>query len=205
MERFELSRRFEPTYRISSADPSTAWVHLRIFPPVFNSQNLLERKAGEKAKKYSIWIFGNPELARVFEGTKRTGAGKISSAARYNHFDTLPCINIHFWGLITWFRVLHLRPLGQLSVSIFVRFSFQKFAQKFVGEKTGETAKNIRFWDFLCWGISRRIRGTKFPASAEISSQPRYDHFDTSPCMSNTVRTPWTSKKRKNQNVRTAC
>ena len=40
----------------------------------------------------------------------------ISSAARYNHFDTLPCINIHFWGLITWFRVSHLRPLGQLSV-----------------------------------------------------------------------------------------
>ena len=79
------------------------------------------------------------------------------------------------------FRVLHLRPLGQLSVSIFVRFSFQKFAQKFVGEKTGETAKNIRFWDFLCWGISRRIRGTKFPASAEISSQGRYDHFDTCP------------------------
>ena len=45
----------------------------------------------------------------------------------------------------TAFRVLHLRPLGQLSVSIFVRLSFQKFAQKFVGEKTGETAKNIRF------------------------------------------------------------
>ena len=81
----------------------------------------------------------------------------------------------------TAFRVLHLRPLGQLSVSIFIRFSFQKFAQKFVGEKTGEKAKNIRFWDFLCWGISRRIRGTKFPVSAEISSQPRYDHFDTSP------------------------
>ena len=81
----------------------------------------------------------------------------------------------------TAFRVLHLRPLGQLSVSIFVRFSFQKFAQKFVGEKTGETAKNIRFWDFLCWGISRRIRGTKFPASAEISSQSRYDRFDTFP------------------------
>ncbi len=48
MERFELSRRFEPTYRISSADPSTAWVHLRIFPPAFDSQKLLERKAGEK-------------------------------------------------------------------------------------------------------------------------------------------------------------
>ena len=33
---------------ISSADPSTAWVHLRIFSPVFKSQNPLERKAGEK-------------------------------------------------------------------------------------------------------------------------------------------------------------
>ena len=45
----------------------------------------------------------------------------------------------------TAFRVLHLRPLGQLSVSIFIRAFFQKIAQKFVGEKTGETAKNIRF------------------------------------------------------------
>ena len=77
MERFELSRRFEPTYRISSADPSTAWVHLRIFSPVFNSQNLLERKAGEKAKKYSIWNFENPELAGVFEGTKFTDPAEI--------------------------------------------------------------------------------------------------------------------------------
>ena len=30
MKRFELLRRFEPTYRISSADPSTTWVHLQI-------------------------------------------------------------------------------------------------------------------------------------------------------------------------------
>ena len=30
MERFELSHRFEPAYRISSADPSTTWVHLQI-------------------------------------------------------------------------------------------------------------------------------------------------------------------------------
>lgn len=80
------------------------------------------------------------------------------------------------------FRVLHLRPLGQLSVSIFIRAFFQKIARKFVGEKTGEKAKNIRFWDFLCWGTSRRSGGTKFTDSAEISSQPRYDHFDTSPC-----------------------
>ena len=33
MKRFELLRRFEPTYRISSADPSTTWVHLQIFIP----------------------------------------------------------------------------------------------------------------------------------------------------------------------------
>ena len=88
MERFELSRRFEPTYRISSADPSTAWVHLRIFSPVFNSQKLLERKAGEKAKKYSIWNFENPELAGVFEGTKFTDPAEISSQPRYDRFDT---------------------------------------------------------------------------------------------------------------------
>ena len=25
----------------------------------------------------------------------------LSSQGRYNHFDTLPCINIRFWGLIT--------------------------------------------------------------------------------------------------------
>lgn len=30
MKRFELLRRFEPTYRISSADPSTTWVHLQL-------------------------------------------------------------------------------------------------------------------------------------------------------------------------------
>ena len=77
------------------------------------------------------------------------------------------------------FRVLHLRPLGQLSVSIFIRVFFQKIAQKFVGEKTGEKAKNIRFWDFPCWDASTEIRGTKFTDPAEISSQSRYNHFDT--------------------------
>ena len=30
MKRFELLRRFEPTYRISNPDPSTTWVHLQI-------------------------------------------------------------------------------------------------------------------------------------------------------------------------------
>ena len=79
------------------------------------------------------------------------------------------------------FRVLHLRPLGQLSVSIFVRFSFQKFAQKFVGEKTGEKAKKYSIWIFGNPELVRVFGGTKFTDSAEISSQPRYDHFDTAP------------------------
>ena len=82
-----------------------------LFPPAIlvvskALKNPLERKAGEKAKKYSIWIFGNPELARVFEGMKFPASAEISSAARYIHFDTLPCINIHLWGLITWFRAI---------------------------------------------------------------------------------------------------
>ena len=82
-----------------------------LFPPAIlvvskALKNPLERKAGEKAKKYSIWIFGYPELARVFEGMKFPASAEISSAARYNHFDTLPCINIHLWGLITWFRAI---------------------------------------------------------------------------------------------------
>ena len=55
-----------------------------------------------------------------------------------------------------------------------------------------------RGWDSNPCAIARKL----------ISSQPRYDHFDTSPCMSNTVRTPWTSKKRKTKmlerRVRTA-
>ena len=37
-----------------------------------------------------------------------------------------------------------------------------------------------RGWDSNPCAIARKL----------ISSQPRYDHFDTSPCMSNTVRTP---------------
>lgn len=38
-----------------------------------------------------------------------------------------------------------------------------------------------------------------------ISSAPRYDHFDTSPGMSNTVKTLESQKILKKQNVRTAC
>ena len=64
-----------------------------LFPPAIlvvskALKNPLERKAGEKAKKYSIWNFENPELAGVFEGTKITGSAEISSQPRYDRFDT---------------------------------------------------------------------------------------------------------------------
>ena len=145
---------------------------------------------GANAKKeksrnpHGYWIF---RWRRVWDSNPRALAdNRISSAARYDHFDNSPSMfsrrfsSLFFGEKRLWkeltertanysvfrtvenphgykvsagrngqlparFRVLHLRPLGQLSVSIFVRFSFQKFAQKFVGEKTGETAKNIRF------------------------------------------------------------
>ena len=44
---------------------------------------------------------------------------RISSAARYDHFDTLPYKIVGVIGEnVTRFRVLHLRPLGQLSKAI---------------------------------------------------------------------------------------
>ena len=82
-------------------------------------QKLLERTDGKNNKIFNFRTGENPVFMGFFSGANGQ--------------------------LFKKFRVLHLRPLGQLSVSIFVRFSFQKFAQKFVGEKTGETAKNIRF------------------------------------------------------------
>jgi hypothetical protein len=44
------------------------------------------------ANPHGYWLFGSLDFQ---------SGNMISSAARYNHFDTLPCINIHFWGLIT--------------------------------------------------------------------------------------------------------
>ena len=60
---------------------------------------------GRTSKNIKLKI---PEKPRKIKGFRNGGyriATTISSAARYNHFDTLPCINIHFWGLITRFRV----------------------------------------------------------------------------------------------------
>ena len=54
----------------------------------------------------------------------------------------------------------------------------------------GRTMKNIQL---KIPEKPRKIKGFRsgsYRIATTISSQPRYDHFDTSPCMSNTVRTP---------------
>ena len=58
------------------------------------------------------------------------------------------------------------------------------------GELMGRTKKNIKL---KIPEKPRKIKGSHlggYRTATTISSQPRYDHFDTSPCMSNTVRTP---------------
>ena len=60
----------------------------------------------------------------------------------------------------------------------------------------------------LITGFLWRRRRDSNPRAREgkrISSAPRYDHFDTSPGMSNTVKTLESQKILKKQNVRTAC
>ena len=69
----------------------------------------------------------------------------ISSAARYNHFDTLPCINIHFWGLITWFRV---SPVMTTSIPLRV---CQTRSEHLEPQKRGKTKM-----------LERRVRTAKY-------------------------------------------
>ena len=74
------------------------------------------------------------------------------------------------------FRVLHLRPLGQLSVYV-IPYFFQKLLERTDG-------KNNKIFNFRTgenpwfYGLFKR---SKQPTLQKISSQPRYDHFDTSP------------------------
>ena len=75
------------------------------------------------ARDATIILNLNPRKSLInqgFPGIRWTIDGRISSAARYNHFDTLPCINIHFWGLITRFRV---SPVMTTSIPLRARGS----------------------------------------------------------------------------------
>ena len=86
-----------PTYRISSADPSTAWVHLQIYvislvptrrpiqPVEIGKNNRIEQTPihdlNLPANPHGYWLFGNLDFQ---------SGNMISSQARYDHFDTAP-------------------------------------------------------------------------------------------------------------------
>ena|GEM_PF-5719634 len=58
------------------------------------------------------------------------------------------------------------------------------------GELMGRTSKNIKLRIPEKLHKIKGFRSGSYRVATTISSQPRYDHFDTAPCMSNTVRTP---------------
>ena len=75
---------------------------------------------------------------------------------------------------LTAFRVLHLRPLGQLSVYV-IPFSFEKLFAR----TDGKNNKIFNFRTEQKLSIYGDFEGSILPNSQKISSQPRYDHFDT--------------------------
>ncbi|MBP1574752.1 MAG: hypothetical protein J6C34_03960 [Oscillospiraceae bacterium] len=82
----------------------------------------MERKAGENTEKYSIFDFENPLKSRISGGRNDQAAVK--------------------------FRVLHLRPLGQLSVyKDFTNLS--SFSQEDFWKEEPERRKNTAVFSFL--------------------------------------------------------
>lgn len=63
------------------------------------------------------------------------------------------------------------------SAFFFAQISVKKFLERKAGEKT----KNYSIFNFENPVKSRVFRRTKLPDVAKISSQSRYDHFDTAP------------------------
>ncbi len=78
---------------------------------------------------------------------------------------------------------MHLRPLGQLSTSIFQSvFPTNKNSfKKLLGRKTGKKTKNYSIFKFENPNKIKVFLRTKLPNGLKFSSQSRYDHFDTSP------------------------
>ena len=79
---------------------------------------------------------------------------------------------------LTAFRVLHLRPLGQLSVYV-IPFSFEKLFAR----TDGKNNKIFNFRTEQKLSVYGDLEGSILPNSQKISSQARYDHFDTLPYM----------------------
>lgn len=77
---------------------------------------------------------------------------------------------------LTAFRVLHLRPLGQLSVYV-IPFSFEKLFAR----TDGKNNKIFNFRTEQKLSTYGEFEGSIPPNAQKISSQARYDHFDNSP------------------------
>ena len=96
--------------------------HFDTSPYLSQHQHLRKRGElmGRTKKNIQLKTPEKPRKIKGFRSGSYRIATKISSAARYNHFDTLPCINIHFWGLITRFRV---SPVMTTSIPLRARGS----------------------------------------------------------------------------------
>ena len=96
--------------------------HFDTSPYLSQHQHLRKRGElmGRTKKNIQLKIPEKPCKIKGFRSGSYRIATTISSAARYNHFDTLPCINIHFWGLITRFRV---SPVMTTSIPLRARGS----------------------------------------------------------------------------------
>ena len=96
--------------------------HFDTSPYLSQHQHLRKRGElmGRTKKNIQLKIPEKPRKIKGFRSGSYRIATTISSAARYNHFDTLPCINIHFWGLITRFRV---SPVMTTSIPLRARDS----------------------------------------------------------------------------------
>ena len=77
---------------------------------------------------------------------------------------------------LTAFRVLHLRPLGQLSIYV-IPLSFEKLFAR----TDGKNNKIFNFQTEQKLNVYGETVVNKLPTSQKTSSQLRYDHFDTPP------------------------
>ena len=84
---------------------------------------------------------------------------------------------------LTAFRVLHLRPLGQLSVYV-IPFSFEKLFAR----TDGKNNKIFNFRTEQKLSIYGDFEGSILPNSQKISSRSRYDLFDSPPYISTVFR-----------------
>ena len=80
-------------------------------------------------------------------------------------------------------------PFNHLGTSPYISVCF--ILKKFLERKAGENTEKYSIFDSENPYKQRVFRRTKRPSCRKISSQPRYDHFDTSPYIP-----PFSQRKR---------